>query len=286
MICPGLAAQWSLGHRLMARSFICGWELASSGESPAGTGTKTFQSTITHSPGYALQVNAPGTATYAAISSRAAGGTARSLFCSCRFYLYVVAVSASAPTTDNTIIWATAGAASWLRLNHDLTFSPKVSSLYASSTLSIDLGNWHRIEIDINSTSGQSALYVDGVAFIAPGSGPAAGSTAQTSMLFGQGCVSGESANFNLVIDDIIVDDTSFATSGLPGAGKQVLLIPTAGNNAGSWTDGAGGTGDIHAGVANIPPIGTASATANIKIKNAASGTALDYVATMQTYLA
>lgn len=268
----------------MARSYLCGFEMGDVHEAFSVTGSPTLSTSIVHSGARALQVNNPGVATYVVFTSRVAGGTFRNLFRSCRFYLYIVTLPTS---TNNSIIWSIGPQAgtptSSLRLSNAGVMALIGSGGTQSGSRALETGVWHRIEVDIGSSGavGSTNVYLDGVADITCGFTD----STQPEMRMGQGVAGAETETANLVFDDVLADDTTFASSGLPGAGLQTLLIPTAGNNAASWTDGAGGTGDIHAGVANIPPIGVAASTANAKIKNAASGGNLDYVATMQTYL-
>jgi hypothetical protein len=268
----------------VARSYLCGFEMNTTGEAFSVTGTVSVQSTITHSPGFALQVNAPGAAAYVAFSSRIAGGTFRSIFKSCRFFIYIVAAGSG----TNCIVWSLGPQGgtptAYLRLNNDLTLTVNINGTSGSSTLALETARWLCVELDVNTSANISTVRVDGVQYV--GAGTQGGQAAAPEMRIGQKCVALEGADWNVLFDDVLADDADFTTSGFPGLGKQTLLIPTAGNNAGSWTDGAGGTGDIHGSVDNIPPTGVAASTAAAKIKNAVSGTTLDYVATMQTYLA
>lgn len=149
----------------------------------------------------------------------------------------------------------------------------------SSNTLSVNDGVWHRIDVDASGSI--RTLYVDGVQW-AQSTGRAT-AAAQTSFKIVPN-VTSVPVGHVLYIADVVVDDGSIGAPS--GNYKTALLIPTAGNNAGGWTDGAGGTGDIHGSVDNIPPTGVLASTAAAKIKNATSTTTGDYVATMQTYLA
>lgn len=165
-----------------------------------------------------------------------------------------------------------------LKLTSDGTFSVNNTAV-TNVSISAD-SKWHLIQVDVNGTS--CTLYVDGVA----GSTVTITSFSATTALFiGWGSADFTSNGFaaTIYIDDLIVDDSTAVI----GGGNQRLLLPTADPVAlNSWTNGGGGTTSIFEGVNNIPPTGVAASTNGVKIKNAASGSNLDYTPTMQTYTA
>lgn len=263
----------------MAIQGLCGFEQGATGEFASITGTPSIQTAIIRSGAYAMRVNAPGTATYGAFQSRPAGGTLAANFRSVSFYVYVN--SRSAGNINCWSIGSSGGAHTvYLRLNNDGTASIISAGGAATSTDVIPLKTWTRVVVGINGSANLPYLAIGGTTCFS--SGLQTATAAQVEMRIGQGCVSGESTDWDVVFDDVRWYDNSLTAD--VGEYKQVQSIPTAGNNAASWTDGAGGTGDIHGSVDNIPPVGVAASTAAAKIKNAASGSNLDYVATMQSY--
>lgn len=264
----------------MARSYITGFELNHLREAESFGGTAaSIQSTIARSGTYALRVNASASFGYVRYNSRPAGGSLRSAFRSFRLYLRIASLPSAA------VVIAGAGTSSapsfGVRLNTDGTIiadDASGGSFTSTKALSAD-STWHRIEFDAGYSGGNGVqVYVDGISWAS------GGSSAVTTQQYAYIGITGN-ATVDYYIDDVIWDDSAFAGS-LPGAGNVILLIPTAGNNANSWTGGGGGTGDIHGGVDNIPPTGAATPADASQIKNAASGGNLDYVATMQKYQA
>src|SRR4051812_7256334 len=84
----------------MAISYICGFEMGTLGEAQKGIGASpTIQSSVVKSGSYAL--NANGSDIYFRFENRAAGGTNRASFLSCRFYFRV----ATLPTSNFARIW-------------------------------------------------------------------------------------------------------------------------------------------------------------------------------------
>lgn len=229
----------------------------------------SVQSTVKRTGSFALRMNPSSSACLIGFSSRPAGGTNRALFSSVRFYVRIASLPAS---PSFSLVGFSSGRTLTLNSNGTLNIQSNTSTLaFTADNL------WHRVEFACSGSNSEAR--VDGVQWVTE----ALGQSASTSLQFGQ---SAGTPSCDLYIDDIIADDGDFNSTGFPGESSALLLIPTAGNNANSWTDGAGGTGDIHGSVDNIPPVGVAASTASAKIKNAATGTNLDYTATMQTYIA
>lgn len=242
----------------MAVTLLCGFEMGSLGELFAATsgGALSVGSAIKRSGTYALKVQTTANSADATFKAIAAGGTNRTIFKSVRLYIYIV----TSPS-GNVFFW-----------NDDNTL-----------TLSISAG-----AISVNS--GTADVYIDGSLEIS-GTG-----TSGAMSLDAWHCVniiSGLSADTIVHIGltgistaEYYVDDIVFSDSNeVIGPGNQFLLLPTSDPaSLNSWTNGGGGTTSIFEGVNNIPPTGSAASTNGIKIKNGATGSNLDYVATMQTY--
>lgn len=260
--------------------YITGFEMGSVGEFFSVTGSPSVQSTTVRIGTYALQCNTSGATAYVAQKSIAAGGTARTsgLGASCAFWLRI----GTLPSANCNIyqgLNSVGTPISYLRLNADgtLTTSSDGSTDLATSSnaLSAD-GQWHLIEF----RQGGNA-YVDGAIWV--NGGNTSGGSGVTEIRLGvlTSCTS------NLYFDDVVNYQESGTITIQSTTYKTISLLPTGDPvSLNSWTNGGGGTTSIFEGVNNVPPTGTASATNGIKIKNAASGSNLEYVATMQTYTA
>jgi hypothetical protein len=277
-----------------ARSYITGFEMGSLSEF-----------SFNNAPGISVQSGTVRTGTFALqvsnglsqvqIKKRAAGGTLASFCRSFRFYFNASVDSA----TDEIIAECMASGGtvgSGYGVVYKLSVGVRVFALFNASTevncttsgSAIGDGNWHRVEADFGTGA---TLTIDGVQDAGCSISSATTFTTQTQLCLGACGRPGNSADgggFNVwFIDDVLVDDTTFTSSGFPGAGQSVLLKPTADPGAlGSWTGGGGGTTNLWDAVNNTPPTGALTPTNTTQIKNAVSGTTLDYVATMQTYTA
>lgn len=266
----------------MAISYICGFEMASDGEAFATAGNSQYATSNTHSPGR-LWTPGNGSALYwLQFQKRPAGGTLAAFCQSCTFWLRIG--FNSLPNVDLTpliVSGAATGFELFINISGTLTIADGNGAGGATSTNALVSNSpWYRIDIDSSGTT--RTVYVNGVQW-AQSTGRSA-AAAQTGFTLGDR--TGVSTNLLAYFDDLIIYDGALPAIPAHYDYFVALLIPTAGNSAGSWTDGAGGTGDIHGSVDNIPPVGVAAATAAAKIKNAASGTTLDYVATLQSYTA
>jgi len=263
----------------LATTLICGFEMGDVAESTNTTGTISISTSVFRSGARSLRCNPTNNNGRVIFSNRAAGGSQPNIAQSFRFYIRID----SLPSVDVPIASTSSTAAgTQLILKSNGTFSIRCGDATASATSSLALtadSQWHRVDADVNGTT--RTLYVDGPTQWAQSTGGTS-ATPQTSLTLGIDT----SATADIYLDDVLLDDSSFGAPPSGANNKAIILIPTAGNNAGSWTDGAGGTGDIHGSVDNIPPVGVAASTAAAKIKNAATGSNLDYVATMQSYSA
>jgi hypothetical protein len=262
----------------MSITGMCGFEVNTVGEFTSVVGSPSIQSAIVHSPGFAMRINAPFVATYAVFQSRPSGGTLAANFWSVAFYVYVNAASAA-----NCLVWSIGPSGgsptALLRFNNDLTVNLNINGFSANSVTKLIVGQWNRVVVGLGTSVFANFVFINGVFDIQSVNST---TVAQVEMRLGEGVVTGEGTDWDLVFDDVRWYNSSVASD--VGEYKVALLIPTAGNNANGWTSATGGTGDIHTGVANIPPTGVLAETAGHKINNATSTTTGDYVATMQTY--
>lgn len=228
---------------------------------------------------------------YINYNSRAAGGTQRNIAQSARFYLRITTMPSFTGSQKYSVIAQTGNGTTAAGTQVALNDSGNLiiaggNSLDGAVTSSdaLSTGQWYKISFDASGTN--RTLYVDDVQW-AQATGR---TTASAQTAFRIGFNTNDNINLDIVtaalyFDDLLVDDSSFGGSG--PSGNILLLLPTADpGSLNSWTNGGGGTTSIFEGVNNIPPVGVAASTNGTKIKNAASGSNLDYVATMQTYTA
>lgn len=247
--------------------------------SPVRSGTYALQATAS-SPGFSNNTK------ILFFRSRIAGGTFRAFSRSSRVFIRIDVLPTGAPALIlfNALSTTAIQASVTLNTNGTLTLKDDNGANAATSTLALTADSlWHLLEFDCGWNAGSGMrIRVDGAEWISSSSGTCA---ARESIALGLWPQGGNGWG-TLYFDDLLVDDDTFATTGFPGASHVVCLMPTAGNNANSWTGGAGGTGNISVGVDNIPPTGDATPADADQIKNAASGGNLDYTATMQAYTA
>jgi hypothetical protein len=158
----------------------------------------------------------------------------------------------------------------------------------SAETIVADAATWHRIEISITIGTGAvdaMALQLNGVS-VASASGLSLGDTVTSAATVGWPAET-PGANKVLYLDDVAINDSAGATqNSWPGAGKIVLLAPTADSAVGTgWVDGDG-TGTLFGSVDNTPPVGVATPANGTQIKNLTSTTTGNYDATMTTYAA
>jgi hypothetical protein len=263
-------------------SHLAGFEVGL-GEVGGVNGAISVQSSIKRSGSYALRVNPAGTGAFCYLQQRAAGGTLASIYQSAAVWIYVV----SAPLKVSGIGARVFGI---LGRTVNLFFAPggfKVQSYIDSSntydgTTVLSLNQWHQLAFDVKATG--TDLYVNGVLEATESISSTAGPSDQ--LLLGVGA-SGFGCDYYL--DDIAAASDPL-TGGLPSNSRSlVLLVPTGDASIGTgWTAGAGGASNLFEAVNNIPPVGLAdgSATDTSQIRNASTGSNLDYQATCQSYSA
>lgn len=268
----------------MSRYFICGFEVGSLGEFNSTTGTCSISSSTKRTGSYSFRANPTSGSGHGTLYSlRAAAASRADLIYSGGFALLV----ASLPNVDTVIYQDYTALGATIRTTITLKTTGALSISYvnggtvvsSTNTLSAD-GKWHTIEF---SKISLGAVYVDGVQWITHSDWP---TTIADTVRIGANVNGGSAVTCDLYFDDLF-GDTDQAMTAVNGIGNILILLATADPGAlGSWTNGGGGTTSIFEGVNNRPPTGAAAATNGIKIKNAATGSNLDYVPTMQTYAA
>lgn len=253
----------------MARIFICGFELGSIGEAfdSANVTGISIQTSVVRSGTYAMRSNATsGALSYLGFQSPDTGFAPRLLFRSVRFFMRVAAL----PTANTRILNVGGSSGSGrVNLNTDGTITIQdaagANGVTSSLAFTVD-GLWHLVEFDGGFSSGSGRrVYVDQILWA---SSTATASGAGGTLSIGSNLAS-EASTQDLYFDDIIGDDDTFATSGFPGLGSALLLVPISDNSIGTWTGGAGGTSNLFEAINNIPPIGTATETDSTQIENA-----------------
>lgn len=274
----------------MAITYITGFEMSHLGEFWGSAGTFSVTATAKRSGAYGIRVNPTDTNGYVEVRSVVAGATLRSFARSFSFWVYFVALPTGNTSSGCQLGWTGAGANVSTSYRVSVTGSTysTPSVLVATSdsggnqfgTTTLQTGVWYHIGVECGYNAGVGTKVYLNKMLEATATG-GTGTTATTSFCIGTGTTS----TCDYYIDDVVVDDAT--VTGGPSAGSQLLLLPTADPGAlNSWTNGGGGTTSIFEGVNNIPPVGVAASTNGVKIKNAASGSNLDYIATMQTYIA
>lgn len=245
----------------MAVTWLCGFEMGSTGEGTTPTGAVSVQSSVARTGTYALRINPTGTTASLQFQSRPAAGGTRSLFTSCRFALRVSTLPGAATTLFSN------GSAQ-LRLNSTGNLIVRTGGIdRATSTdaLSAD-GLWHMVEFDVAWNAGSGArVYVDGNLWATSSVDAIAAGVAGTIGTSGVTC--------DLYVDDLVFEDGPLSV--LWGAWKVPILLPTSDNSRGNWTGGAGGTTSLFDAINNQPPVGVAagSDTNTSQIQNATNAT-------------
>lgn len=253
----------------MAISLVSGFEMGSPSEAIGLSGSPSVQGTTVRSGSYALRVNPTATTSAVRWVSRAAGGSNRSSFLSCRFYLRV----ASLPTaiTRINIVFGTVSLKAVLLGTdgkiHVATANNTTIGVSSTSALSAD-GMWHRIDVDRAYNAGAGVrVSVDGVVWVSDSA------TAQAADTTG-GIGAWDSTTCDLYFDDVVWYDSALPAT--LGDYKLDMLLPTADSAIGNWrtdTGGAGGSTSLFDAVNNRPPVGdnTTNATATTQISNASN---------------
>ncbi|MEV8042460.1 hypothetical protein AB0P02_01265 [Streptomyces griseoluteus] len=237
----------------MARLWTCGFELQSTtaefglNSGSIVTGAPSI-STAVHRAGTASLRSNPTAATAFVEHQMTSGVVGRTFH---RLYLRVD----SLPDTATNIygIGQTGYFPALLRLQPDGTLVLRdgwTETTLTGTSPVLDLGVWHRIELDYTDVSNGGVL----ASGIAPFKGYLNGTLFADTMCSN---ITGFSrvrmgvqlaATTDIYIDDVAVNDTTgTAQTGLPGPGSVVHLRPNAAGDANGWTTAVGGT----AGAAN-----------------------------------
>ena len=158
----------------------------------------------------------------------------------------------------------------------------------ATGTFSASLndGAWHRIDTYTLPSATQAnrawELRVDG-ATISSGTGQTIDAVAPSNFFLGWDV----SQSGDVFFDDVALNDNQGAAphNTWPGDGYVICLLPTADNNRGSWTGGAGGTTNLFDALNNTPPTGAVAPGTNTS-QISANAVATTGLFDTQTYLA
>jgi hypothetical protein len=124
-----------------------------------------------------------------------------------------------------------------LRLNTNRTLiggGSAVTTGTASSAL--EIGRWHRVEMDYDDTADTLGCYLDGVLWTTVTAVDlSGGSFARFGLL--------QAVTADIYFDDCAVNNTSGSVqNGLPGPGKVIYLRPDSAGDANAWATAVGGT--------------------------------------------
>lgn len=283
----------------MARLRTVGWEAAAASATDAGSIEGLFQGT-----GAAIDTGTVRTGTRSCkVNSGASNDlsqcnltlTAAEQALGRGYYLRVYLNMPGAPTSECPILglfgtggfvvtMTTAGA-----LKLQSVDDSQVRTNIGSASGALTAGQWYRVELFANTGSGATdaaELRLDGNT-VASGSSLSVTDTTIATCVIGFVLVT-PGANTVLYFDDLALnDDQGSSQNSWPGAGRVILLKPTADSQVGSWTGGSGGTSNLWQAVSNIPPAGTASETNTTQIESADSSgdnSTDEYRATLTDY--
>lgn len=223
----------------MARLWTCGFEnqtLTAGLEVDVVNGAPAISTTVKRSGVASMRCNPAAAVSNVAHTMYAAVDMAAHVFM--RAY---VRVDAAPAAIVGVMGWAdnTGTAVGWvgLRLNPDLTM---IGGFAADTTgvasPALQLGQWHRVELDFNDATDELGCYLDGALWATvTGVDLAGGNVARFGLL--------QAATADVYFDDCAVNDASgTAQTGLPGAGCVVHLRPNAAGDANGFATVVGGT--------------------------------------------
>jgi hypothetical protein len=247
----------------MARLHTVGFEINDVDAEPRGTGSTTVATAAAARTGtYGCRnISADMAATF--VLNRA-------------YFLRTYFRKTNNPSVVNWVLAGTTAAAAHygIRLETDGTLTLRDTAGTQIGSASAALGNntWYRIEMKFIIVSGAGADdtlegMVDGASF-ASTSAATLDTAIPNSLSIGAlftGITSSDT-------DDIALnDDQGASQNSWPGEGKIISLFPASQNQRGSWTGGAGGTGDLTTTIDNRPPIGTSAETDSTQMESADS---------------
>lgn len=238
----------------MARLFTSGFEensLTAGVEWTSLVGSPTIDTSNPRSGTYAGRINSlvNGTLKYFAYQFAAANANGP-------FFARAYILVNTPPSTGDIIMSlnATSGLIeAFAAMNNDGTvdcFSGDPNYDYVGSTVSLTDGNWHRLEVSLDNTSGAGAAkvtwYCDGMLV---GSITTETLTSGVAQLFLGANIGGEANTAgDWLFDDVAINDsTGTKQNTFAGAGSVIVLRPNAAGDNNSFTVAVGGT----AGAAN-----------------------------------
>jgi hypothetical protein len=172
------------------------------------------------------------------------------------YYLRIYLRVDTAPTADNCVMAATAGANvtstsvndGQIRLTSTGTLRLFANnSAVGSASAALTLGTWYRVELEIDNTpaSGSKVIraYLDGVQFAGTSSSSNVGGTMNGVAVGGNLCAETQTVG-DWYFDDVAVNDSAgLVQTGLPGDGKVIVIRPDAAGDANQWADTANSAG-------------------------------------------
>lgn len=265
--------------------------MGSLGEVASSTGAATVQTATVRTGTYALKCDSTSAAAAVSFTSVAAGAVSRSNFMALRFFVNFSTLPGGSSASANILASFSTSTApvSGYRLVMTGSANATPSTLavvndaggITTGTTQLQANTWYEIVVEYTAAAVINC-YLNGVLEATRSGGTATTATTTASL----GIFGGSQGVGVAYFDDVMVGDAPFGRSPYPYS-KQRVLLPTADpGTLNSWTNGGGGTTSIFEGVNNIPPTGVALFIDGTKIKNAATGSNLDYTPTMQTYTA
>jgi hypothetical protein len=230
---------------------FCGFELGNAtsilNEFDLTSGTLSIQSTVKRTGNYALRVNPTGIAT-AYVQFRqynSSTGLKEAMSIANLFVVFYWRADTIAASTREDIIKISNGLDVFdLACNSagKLQLLSGSTQLGSNSNVTINTGQWYRIEINLNDTANTQEVRVDGVTEI---------TASQTSSASWGNIRLGKPGNRGGNSVDYYYDDFAISDSDWIGAGEARLALPIGAGAAAGWTNG---TGTTFAEVDEVPP--------------------------------
>lgn len=256
------------------------------------TGTVTTQSaTKVRSGAQSAKVDSTGSNTASYVTIRGPAPTLGvGYYCRCHFNFdqlpgSTVKILAGITEASGAIVSARLTSAGKLQLFNDVAGT----QIGSDSTATVAIDSDTCAELYMLTASGSidaTELRLNGVRVAAASSLALSDSAAGR---FRIGWVDAPGASKVVYLDDAGINDStgSHHNSWCGWEEKVVLLRPISDSQDGTWTGGAGGTGDLSTAVDNTPPIGTASETDSTQIESiddTGNNSTDEYRANMTTY--
>ncbi len=222
----------------MATVNFCGFETGDETECFSPAGTRSVQSSVVRSGGYALRVNptttAVGSVQLAKPGTAGTGdGNANLANSWTRFYFRY----ATKPASGAEEIFGTAACRFSIRLKSDgvlAVYNSSSNTLLATGTIVLAANTWYRIEqMNGQGTTAAFEVKIDGIVDIS--------TTGDIGTFDTDQVVFGKKVNRSDQTVDFFFDDIMWSDSGYPGISQCAILLPNANGNYQNWTIGAGG---------------------------------------------